>query len=121
MVVLGWRLAKLCDELRNGDLLAMRVLPDRYANLDQNKTFVASIKVTRQRVKQMRSQISLNRPGRPSLWTTSENKPRQSDAAPNAIGNRYAIPKAQPVASPVIGRALADRPLTNRRCPRGNP
>jgi hypothetical protein len=46
VVVLGWRLAKLCDDLRNGDLLAVRALPDRYANLDQNKTFVASITVT---------------------------------------------------------------------------
>ncbi len=42
----GWRLHRLCEELREGDVLAVRALPDRYANLDQNKTFVASITVT---------------------------------------------------------------------------
>lgn len=39
----GWRLDRLADDLRDGDLLAVRVLPTRYANLDKTKCSVASI------------------------------------------------------------------------------
>lgn len=46
VVVTGWRLHSLCDRLRDGDLLAVRALPDRYSNLDRNKPYVASITVT---------------------------------------------------------------------------
>ena len=46
VVVTGWRLHSLCDRLRDGDLLAVRALPDRYADLDKNKPYVASISVT---------------------------------------------------------------------------
>lgn len=45
VVLIGWRLHSLCDRLRDGDLLAVRALPDRYANLDRNKTYVTSITV----------------------------------------------------------------------------
>lgn len=41
----GWRLAKLCDDLRDGRLLGVRTLPERYANLDRNKPHVISITV----------------------------------------------------------------------------
>ena len=42
----GWRLYRLCEELREGDVLAVRTLPDRYVNLDQNNTFVATMLLT---------------------------------------------------------------------------
>jgi hypothetical protein len=45
VVILGWRLERLAELLRDGDLLAVRALPSRYANLDRNKTYVASITV----------------------------------------------------------------------------
>jgi len=41
----GWRLDRLADDLRDGDLLAVRALPARYANLDKTKCSVASITV----------------------------------------------------------------------------
>lgn len=41
----GWRLHRLADDLRDGDLLAVRSLPARYANLDTTKCTVASIAV----------------------------------------------------------------------------
>jgi hypothetical protein len=39
VVLLGWRFDRLAD-------LAVRALPDRYANLDISKSFVAQITVT---------------------------------------------------------------------------
>jgi len=45
VVILGWKLSTLANHLRDGDLLAVRALPSRYANLDRNKTYVASITV----------------------------------------------------------------------------
>lgn len=41
----GWRFDRLADDLRDGDLLAVRSLPTRYANLDQTKCAVASITI----------------------------------------------------------------------------
>jgi hypothetical protein len=41
----GWRLDRLADRLRDGDLLAVVALPARYANLDKSKCAVASITV----------------------------------------------------------------------------
>jgi len=45
VVILGWRLERLAEHLRDGELLAVRALPSRYANLDRNKTYVARITV----------------------------------------------------------------------------
>ena len=45
VVIVGWRLERLAEYLRDGELLAVRALPDHYANLDRNKTYVASITV----------------------------------------------------------------------------
>ena len=45
MTLTGWRLDRLADDLRDGDLLAVRSLPARYANLDKSKCSVASITV----------------------------------------------------------------------------
>lgn len=41
----GWRLDRIADDLRDGDLLAVRPLPARYANLDKTKCAIASIAV----------------------------------------------------------------------------
>ena len=41
----GWRLDRIADDIRDGDLLAVRALPARYANLDKTKCSVASIAV----------------------------------------------------------------------------
>ncbi len=41
----GWRLDRIADDLRDGDLLAVRALPARYANPDKSKWAVASITV----------------------------------------------------------------------------
>jgi hypothetical protein len=41
----GWRLDRIADHLRDGDLLTVRALPARYANLDKSKCAVASISV----------------------------------------------------------------------------
>ena len=46
VVILGWRLALLADHLRENKLAAVGILPKRYAELDRNKPFVASIKIT---------------------------------------------------------------------------
>jgi len=46
VVILGMKLSTLANHLRDGDLLSVRALPSRYANLDRNKTYVASITVT---------------------------------------------------------------------------
>ena len=41
----GWHLDKLSDHLRDGDLLAVRVVPSRYSKLQPNKTSVTFISV----------------------------------------------------------------------------
>ena len=41
----GWRLDRIADTLRDGDFLAVRSLPSRYANLDKTKCSVATITV----------------------------------------------------------------------------
>ena len=46
VVVLGWRLGLLADKLRENDLAIVRALPKRYAELEPNKPFVASISIT---------------------------------------------------------------------------
>ena len=46
VVILGWRLGHLADHLRENKLAAVGILPKRYADLDRNKAFVASISIT---------------------------------------------------------------------------
>ena len=46
VVVLGWRLGRLADSLRENKLAAVGVLPKRYAELERVVAFVASIKIT---------------------------------------------------------------------------
>jgi len=41
----GWRLDRIADDLRGGDLLAVRTLPTRYAQLDVAKPQIAAITV----------------------------------------------------------------------------
>lgn len=43
VLVLGWRLDRLADCLRENKLAAVGILPKRYADLDHSKPFVASI------------------------------------------------------------------------------
>ena len=45
VVLLGWRLGRIANKLRDGELLAARTVPARYANIDPAKTSVASITV----------------------------------------------------------------------------
>jgi hypothetical protein len=45
VVVLGWRLGRIADHLRENKLAAVGILPKRYADFDRNKPFVASIKI----------------------------------------------------------------------------
>jgi hypothetical protein len=45
VVVLGWRLGRIADHLRENKLAAIGILPKRYADFDRNKPFVASIKI----------------------------------------------------------------------------
>ena len=45
VVVLGWQLSTLADHLRDGDLLYVRALPDRYAHLEPKRSFVAEIQI----------------------------------------------------------------------------
>jgi len=45
VMLTGCRLDQLADELRDGDLLAVRALPARYANLNKSRCSVASITV----------------------------------------------------------------------------
>ena len=45
VVIAGTRLERLTNCLRDGELLAVRTLPDRYAKLDTSKIFVAQITV----------------------------------------------------------------------------
>src|SRR6266545_2224146 len=44
-VILGRKLSTLAKHLRDGDLLSVRALPTRYANLDKSKCAVAAIAV----------------------------------------------------------------------------
>jgi hypothetical protein len=43
VVILGWRLGRLADLLRENNLATVHVLPKRYADLDRARPFVASI------------------------------------------------------------------------------
>jgi hypothetical protein len=46
VVILGWRLGRLADLLRENNLATVHVLSKRYADLDGVKPFVASIAIT---------------------------------------------------------------------------
>lgn len=46
VVILGWRLGRLADLLRENDLATVHVLPKRYADFDSIKPFVTSIIIT---------------------------------------------------------------------------
>jgi hypothetical protein len=46
VVILGWRLERLCEKLRENDLATVLVLPKRYGELERYKVFVASIEIT---------------------------------------------------------------------------
>jgi hypothetical protein len=46
VVILGWRLARLADLLRENGLATVHVLSKRYADVDRGKPFVASIIIT---------------------------------------------------------------------------
>ena len=46
VVILGWRLSRLADLLRENDLATVHVLSKRYADLDRARPFVASITIT---------------------------------------------------------------------------
>lgn len=45
VVILGWRLSRLADLLRENDLATVRALPRRYADLDHSRPFVASLQI----------------------------------------------------------------------------
>jgi hypothetical protein len=46
VVILGWRLGRLADLLRENELATIHVLSKRYADLDRVRPFVASITIT---------------------------------------------------------------------------
>jgi hypothetical protein len=46
VVILGWRLGRLADLLRENELATVHVLSKRYADLDRDRPFVASIIIT---------------------------------------------------------------------------
>jgi len=46
VVILGWRLGRLADLLRENDLATVHILSIRYADLDSARPFVASIIIT---------------------------------------------------------------------------
>ncbi|MGO9526715.1 MAG: hypothetical protein ACLPT4_03270 [Verrucomicrobiia bacterium] len=46
VVILGWRLGRLADLLRENNLATVHVLSRRYADLDRARPFVASIIIT---------------------------------------------------------------------------
>jgi hypothetical protein len=46
VVILGWRLGRLADLLRENDLATVHVVPKRYADLDHARPFVTSIIIT---------------------------------------------------------------------------
>jgi hypothetical protein len=45
VVILGWRLDRIADCLGENNLVAVRVRPKRYAELEPRKPFVASIEI----------------------------------------------------------------------------
>ena len=46
VVILGWRLGRLADLLRENELATIHILPKRYADLESVKPFVVSITIT---------------------------------------------------------------------------
>lgn len=46
VVIMGWRLGRLGDLLRENDLATVHILSKRYADLDRVRPFVASIIIT---------------------------------------------------------------------------
>ena len=46
VVVLGWRLGLIADNLRDNKLSAIGILPKRYAELERNVIYVSSITIT---------------------------------------------------------------------------
>ena len=46
VVILGWRLGRLADLLRENNLATVHVLSKRYADLNPGRPFVASITIT---------------------------------------------------------------------------
>ena len=46
VVILGWRLGRLADLLRENELATAHVLSKRYADLDYARSFVTSIMIT---------------------------------------------------------------------------
>jgi hypothetical protein len=46
VVILGWRLGRLADLLRENNLATVHVLSKRYADLDRARPFVASVNIT---------------------------------------------------------------------------
>jgi hypothetical protein len=46
VMILGWRLGRLADLLRENNLATVHVLSKRYAELDDSRPFVASIIIT---------------------------------------------------------------------------
>jgi hypothetical protein len=45
VVILGWRLALIANNLRDNQLASVRALPQRFAQLEGNRPFVASITI----------------------------------------------------------------------------
>ena len=45
VVLLGWRLDFLADRLRENTLVAVGIIPKRYAELDRAAVFVSAIKI----------------------------------------------------------------------------
>ncbi len=43
VTVIGWRLDRITSHLRDGDLLALRAVPTRYADLDPSTAHIARI------------------------------------------------------------------------------
>jgi hypothetical protein len=46
VVILDWRLDLIANNLRDNQLASVRVLPQRFAQLEGNRPFVASIAIT---------------------------------------------------------------------------
>jgi hypothetical protein len=46
VVVLGWGLGFLADRLRESTLVAVGIIPKRYAELERTPAFVSAIKIT---------------------------------------------------------------------------
>lgn len=45
VTLLGWRLDQVADKLRDGELVAVRTLPGRYADLDRKRPRISTITV----------------------------------------------------------------------------